>query len=190
MHFFIIQVELYQKFNNFDIVMLQYISDIDHYNQVLKASFNAKNLLWIGTADIKDMHVKYKSVYVPYLKVLSDALKRNVSVRIIHAKEPGPNFRKDFDKYPAVIKNLERMLCPRVHFKLIIIDMEQVYIGSANITGAGMGAKSQDRRNVEAGIFTDEPAIVESAMKQFDEVWMGKYCKTCSRKDYCTDGIV
>ncbi|MFO7789711.1 MAG: phospholipase D family protein [Bacteroidales bacterium] len=170
--------------------MFRYIADKDHYNEVLKASFDAEELLWIGTSDLKDLHVKYKSVFVPYLKVLSEALTRDVSVRIIHAKEPGQHFRKDFDKYPSVLKNLERMLCPRVHFKLIIIDMKWAYIGSANLTGAGMGAKSPDRRNFETGIFTDNRHIVESAMQQFDEVWMGKHCKTCSRKDFCGDGIV
>ncbi|MDA3819145.1 MAG: phospholipase D-like domain-containing protein, partial [Candidatus Delongbacteria bacterium] len=79
---------------------------------------------------------------------------------------------------------------PRVHFKIIIIDMKVAYIGSANMTGAGMGAKSKDRRNVEAGIFTDDPDVVEAAINQFDEVWMGKYCQSCARKDYCSDGIV
>ncbi|MDA3819974.1 MAG: phospholipase, partial [Candidatus Delongbacteria bacterium] len=64
--------------------MMQYISDSDHYNEVLKASFNAKKLLWIGTADLKDLHVKYRSVYVPYFKVLSEAFNRHVSVRLIH----------------------------------------------------------------------------------------------------------
>ena len=28
------------------------------------------------------------------------------------------------------------------------------------------------------------------AMKQFDDVWMGKHCKTCKRKDYCPDPII
>jgi len=36
--------------------------------------------------------------------------------------EPGANFRKSFDKYPLLWKNMERQLCPRVHFKHIIID--------------------------------------------------------------------
>ena len=40
-----------------------------------------------------------------------------------------------------------------------------------------------------AGIQTDEPDIVEQAMNQFDEVWMGKHCKSCKRRDYCPDLI-
>ena len=38
--------------------MVQYIADIDHYDVVLDKVRNAKSLLWIGTDDIKDLHVK------------------------------------------------------------------------------------------------------------------------------------
>lgn len=169
--------------------MLEYIENKAHYETVLKASFQAKQTLWIGTADIKDLHVSYRGSFTPFLRVISDLLKKGVEVRLIHAKEPGPNFRKDFDAFPALIQGLERMLCPRVHFKLIIIDMQKVYIGSANLTGAAMGAKSVNKRNFEAGIYTDIPEILDSAIRQFDEVWMGKHCKTCNRKTYCGDGI-
>ena len=66
---------------------------------------------------------------------------------------------------------------------------KEVYIGSANLTGAGIGMKTDNKRNFEAGILTDEPEIVEQAMNQFDELWMGKFCKTCKRKDFCLDPI-
>ena len=58
------------------------------------------------------------------------------------AKDPGPNWRDDFDRYPTLWTAMERMLCPRVHFKCIIVDGVKAYFGSANLTGAGMGAKS------------------------------------------------
>ena len=63
-------------------------------------------------------------------------------------------------------------------------------IGSANLTGAGVGMKAETTRNFEAGILTDDPQIVEQAMNQFDEVWMGKHCKSCRRREYCGDPIV
>ena len=65
---------------------------------------------------------------------------KGVEIRLIHAKEPGQPFREDFDRYPRLHRHLERVLCPRVHFKCIIIDGRQAYFGSANLTGAGMGA--------------------------------------------------
>jgi phosphatidylserine/phosphatidylglycerophosphate/cardiolipin synthase-like enzyme len=86
--------------------------------------------------------------------------------------------------------SMERQLCPRVHFKHIIIDGRFAYSGSANLTGAGLGIKSQDKRNFEAGFVTTDPAIVGAIMKQFDEVWRGKYCKSCGRKDFCQDPMI
>ena len=74
-------------------------------------------------------------------------VKRGVEVRLIHAKDPVPNWRDDFDRYPTLWTAMERMLCPRVHFKCIIVDGRKAYFGSANLTGAGMGAKSEKKRN-------------------------------------------
>jgi len=166
-----------------------YISNSEHYTKVLEKVRSVKKHLWIGTADIKDVYVKEGAISIPFLKVLSDLIKRGVQVRLIHAKEPGPNFRKDFDKYPLLATGLERALCPRVHFKLLIFDLQTVYIGSANLTGAGIGMKGENMRNFECGVLTTDPNLVEGAITQFDEVWMGSYCGKCSRKDFCGDRI-
>jgi ABC-type hemin transport system ATPase subunit len=56
--------------------------------------------------------------------------------------------------------------------------------------GAGIGMKSTRTRNFEAGILTDEPALVEAAINQFDSVWAGFKCKDCARKKYCGDPIL
>jgi phosphatidylserine/phosphatidylglycerophosphate/cardiolipin synthase-like enzyme len=169
--------------------MYQFISDAAHYSQVLLRAAMVKSSLWIGTADIKDLYVEKGKERIPFLGVLAGLIKKGVSVRLIHAKEPGPNFREDFDRYPILATGLERVLCPRVHFKMMIFDYSVAYIGSANLTGAGMGAKSENRRNFEAGILTDIPEIVDAAADQFDTVWMGKHCKECGRKEFCPDRI-
>ena len=193
--------------------MIQFISNSDHYGGLSRVQ-SVKHSLWIGTADIKDLYVevgkeknlsgkreqrelvlsaelkKGRGNLTPFPAVIALLIRRGVEVRLIHAKEPGPNFREDFDRYPVLYDRLERVLCPRVHFKMLVFDCEEVYIGSANLTGAGIGMKSSDKRNFEAGILTDDPQIVEQAMKQFDDVWIGKHCKTCKRKDYCPDPIV
>ena len=169
--------------------MLSFISDTAHYSIVLDLVTKAKETLWIGTADIKDLYVVQGKTEKPFLGVLSDLIGKGVEVRLIHAKEPGPNFREDFDRYPRLAKMLERVMCPRVHFKIIIIDQAICYVGSANLTGAGMGMKSATRRNFEAGILTDEPSIVDAAIEEFDKVWRGSECKKCQRRDICTDPI-
>jgi len=169
--------------------MLKYISDTDHYTEVLARVSKVKGSLWIGTADIKDLYVDMDKEKKPFLALIAQLIKRGVEVRLIHAKEPGQNFREDFDRYPVLFDQLERVLCPRVHFKMLVFDCKEVYIGSANLTGAGIGMKSDDKRNFEAGILTDDPAIVEQAMNQFDNVWIGRHCKTCKRREFCSDPV-
>lgn len=168
---------------------VEFISDIEHYAKVIDRVASVKKSLWIGTADIKDLHVKSGNSSEPFLGVLARLLKRGVEIRLIHAKEPGPAFRKDFDRYPILKTGLERMLCPRVHFKMLIFDFETAYIGSANLTGAGIGMKCSNRRNFEAGIVTNETSLVEAASEQFDSVWRGAHCAGCGRKQYCFDPV-
>ena len=115
---------------------VEFISGKDHYDKVVAKVASVRKSLWIGTADIKDLHVKAGNSLDPFLAVLAKLLKRGVEVRLIHAKEPGPAFREDFDRYPILKTGLERMLCPRVHFKMLIFDFESAYIGSGNLTGA------------------------------------------------------
>lgn len=169
--------------------MLTFIRDNSHYFRVIELATKVKRTLWIGTADIKDAYIEMKGEKVPFLKLLAQLIRKGVEIRLIHAKEPGPAFREDFDKYPALFDGLERVLCPRVHFKMIVFDCKEVYIGSANLTGAGIGMKGEGIRNFETGILTDDPTIVEQAMNQFDEVWIGKMCKGCKRKEFCGDPI-
>ena len=169
--------------------MLTYISNTAHYQEVISRMLSVKRTLWIGTADIKDLYINVDGEVKPLLAVIAQLIRRGVEVRLIHAKEPGQNFREDFDKYPALFDRLERVLCPRVHFKIIVFDCKEVYIGSANLTGAGLGMKASSTRNFEAGILTDDPTIVEQAMNQFDDVWIGKHCQACKRKDVCLDPI-
>jgi phosphatidylserine/phosphatidylglycerophosphate/cardiolipin synthase-like enzyme len=169
--------------------MTTYISNSAHYKDVLSRMLTVKHTLWIGTADIKDVYVDVDGEVKPLLGLIAQLIRRGVEVRLIHAKEPGQNFRDDFDKYPVLFDRLERVLCPRVHFKILVFDCKEVYVGSANLTGAGLGMKATTTRNFEAGILTDDPQIVEQTMSQFDEVWIGTPCKTCRRKDVCLDPI-
>lgn len=172
--------------------MIQYLPNREIYERVIREVVpQAKERLWIATADIKDMYVDTGGRdMVPFLAVLDGMLKRGVELRLIHAKEPGPNWRDDFDRYPDLWRGMERMLCPRVHFKCIIVDGRKAYFGSANLTGAGMSAKSERKRNFENGILTDDPALVNPLAEQFDSVWRGDFCRDCGRREHCTDPVV
>ncbi|MDO5319142.1 MAG: phospholipase D-like domain-containing protein [bacterium] len=171
--------------------MIQFVSNREIYEQVVRDRVpRARHRLWIATADIKDMYVDAGgSEMVPFLKILAQLVGKGVEIRLIHAKEPGPNFREDFDRYPRLFTRMERVLCPRVHFKCIIIDGTEAWFGSANLTGAGMGAKSDRKRNFENGILTDDSALIAPLAEQFDAVWRGDFCRDCGRKDFCPDPI-
>lgn len=165
---------------------VSFVEDRETYERVvLEAVPQASAFLWIATSDLKDLHVHSGGEMAPFLKVLSELAEKGVELRMIHAKEPGPAFRRDFDRFPNLVEGMEMMLCPRAHCKMVIRDGDLAYIGSANMTGAGMGAKGEHRRNFEAGILTADKGIVEKAMNKFDIIWSGAKCGACQRKEYC-----
>ena len=170
--------------------MLEFITDAEIYEKVMREGIpRAKEFVWLGTADLKDLHVdkQGRARMVPFLETLSDLAAKGVKIRLIHAREAGPTFRRDFDKYPRLLAGLERRVCPRVHFKCVVVDGVFAYSGSANLTGAGMGAKSSSRRNFESGIVTTDKELVRKISSQFERVWKGQYCKECKRKEYCDE---
>jgi phosphatidylserine/phosphatidylglycerophosphate/cardiolipin synthase-like enzyme len=170
------------------MAMLEFVRDKEIYEKVICDRIpKAKKFLWLATADLKDLHVDKRGKMVPFLEILSDLVDKHVEIRLLHAKEPGPAFRRDFDRYPNLITGMERILCPRVHFKSAVVDGEFACTGSANLTGAGMGAKTAERRNFEAGIITDDKELIGKIMDQFDEIWRGEHCRRCQRKEYCAD---
>ena len=87
--------------------MLTYISNSAHYKEVLERIKTVKHTLWIGTADIKDVYVDIDGEVKPLLGLIAQLIRRGVEVRLIHTKEPGQNFREDFDKYPVLFDRLE-----------------------------------------------------------------------------------
>lgn len=78
--------------------MLTYISNTGHYKDVLSRVQYVKHMFWIGTADIKDLYIEISKEKKPFLALIAQLIRRGVEVRLIHAKEPGQNFREDFDK--------------------------------------------------------------------------------------------
>jgi phosphatidylserine/phosphatidylglycerophosphate/cardiolipin synthase-like enzyme len=172
--------------------MTELILNRAHYDRVVADVVpQAREFVWIATADIKDLHVAQGRRFVPFLGVLAGLIRDGVAIRLVHAKEPGPRFREDFDRFPELLDAdlFERVLCPRMHMKAVIVDARIAYVGSANLTGAGIGAKSDGRRNFEAGVLTDDTALVEPLMEEFDTLWRGDHCLKCGRRDVCPDPI-
>lgn len=164
------------------------------YEKVVQGEVpSAGKFVWLVTADIKDMHVERAGGrFVPFLEILAGLVRDGVEVRLIHAKDPGPRFREDFDRFPELLNSdcFERVLCPRMHMKCVVVDGVVAYVGSANLTGAGMGAKSPDRRNIEAGFLVRDEGFVREIMEFLDRFWVGESCESCRRRDVCPDPIV
>ncbi|MCA9606436.1 MAG: phospholipase [Myxococcales bacterium] len=120
------------------------------------------------------------------LEVLAERAERGVELRILHASPPSRPFRDAFDRLPALVRGgLELRMCPRVHFKLVVVDARLAYVGSANWTGAGLGVRGEGKRNFEMGIVTSDDAILDQVQETYERVWSGAECRACRKRDEC-----
>jgi phosphatidylserine/phosphatidylglycerophosphate/cardiolipin synthase-like enzyme len=176
-------------------VSLELVRDEAHYRVVVAGAIaSAKTSLWIGTANLKDVHVeapigsraRARGRYMSALKLFGDLARRGVEIRILHGGEPSGPFRASLARRGGPKKaGLELRRCPRVHLKMIAVDGSFLYLGSANFTGAGIGAKSAVRRNFEAGVATDDEVLLDEMQGAFDRIWSGRECGGCSIRRLC-----
>src|SRR5579872_5954611 len=142
------------------------VVDGAHYTHVTLALANARTSVWIATANVKQLMIqapigtraRARGQYMPILDTIQSLCDRGVQVRILHAALPSGPFRQELASRRARLPapTFEMRACPRVHLKMIAVDGAQLYLGSANFTGAGLGAKGDGRRNFEMGIATDD----------------------------------
>jgi phosphatidylserine/phosphatidylglycerophosphate/cardiolipin synthase-like enzyme len=120
---------------------------------------------------------------VSIVQVLRRLAGKGVEIRLLHSGTPSSAALQELKKeLPA---NLTIRRCPRLHFKAVVIDADRMYMGSANLTGAGLGAKADGRRNFELGIWTRGSALIDAVLGEFNALWEGHRCESCKRKDVC-----
>ena len=77
----------------------------------------------------------------------------------------------------------------RIYLDGFLSDKKSVKQILASETFIALKIDAETTRNFETGILTNQPEIVEQAMNLFDDVWIGKMCKTCKRRMYCADPV-
>jgi phosphatidylserine/phosphatidylglycerophosphate/cardiolipin synthase-like enzyme len=167
------------------------VVDGEHFQRiVLEGICTAKVSVDIATADFKAMLVpvgrgsggrgrRAESI----VTVLRKMAEKGVEIRLLHAGVPSSAALIELKK--SLPANLIIRRCPRLHAKTVVIDARSMYLGSANLTGAGLGAKADGRRNFEWGVWTQAPAMIESVLDEFNALWVGQHCEGCKRRDVC-----
>ena len=183
-------------------VNLALVAGRGHYESVVKAAMNAERSLWIATANLKELMVEDERVrpgkrravgrqgeYRSVLAVFEELVARGVEIRILHASEPSRPFREEMRRRPSLRRpgrgSFSLHLCPRVHFKAVIVDGTMLYLGSANWTGAGLGAKGEGRRNFEVGLCSRDDLLLDEVQGYFDSIWRGAECASCKLRSVC-----
>ncbi|MCC7145593.1 MAG: phospholipase D family protein [Phycisphaeraceae bacterium] len=158
----------------------------EHFQKVvLDGIQKAKVSLDIATADFKAMLVPQpgRRRAISILEVFRSLADRGVEIRILHSGVPSNPILHELRR--ALPTGLTIRRCPRLHAKAVIIDCQRMYLGSANLTGAGLGAKGEHKRNFEMGIWTASPTLMDAVLEQFNAIWEGQMCPTCLRRNLC-----
>ena len=169
---------------NVDLQLLE--GEALYQRVVLEAMVGAQESLWIATANVKDCQVQLGRRYESIVRLFGELCDRDVEVRLLHAGVPSAAFRESLAEAGlAAHPQFHMRRCPRVHFKAVLVDDRQLYLESANLTGAGMGAKSARRRNFELGILTADRSLSDRVAQLFHRIWEGLECPECGRQDVC-----
>ena len=178
-------------------ITLSFISGKGHYDAVIDAVTRAKHSVWIATANLKELMIEdanlrpgrartARGAFRSVLETFDELAQRGVELRMLHASLPSRPFRDEYDRHTRLIKGgMELRMCPRVHFKTVIVDGSFIYLGSANWTGAGLGAKGEGRRNFELGFTSSDEALLDEVQELYDHVWRGAACKGCKMREMC-----
>jgi len=167
--------------------MLELVLNGEHLDGVLgRAIKTCRHRLMLATADVKDLHLPgsgWSRAGRSLLDVLEELSGRGIEIRLLHGAVPsGPFLAHLKRRRPG---SLQMRRCPRVHLKALVVDGRWMYLGSANLTGAGLGAKSDLRRNFEGGIWTDQLDLIDPIADLVEAVWSGRHCLRCGRKKHC-----
>ena len=174
-------------------ISMELVSGRGHYERVLAAVLEAKVSIWIASANVKELMIEgqrgarrpRRDPYVSILGELDKLASKGVELRLLHAEIPSRPFRAEIAKHPRLLGDEWLRRCPRVHLKTVIIDGAVMYLGSANWTGAGLGAKGSGRRNFELGFMTTDEPLLDQIQGLYEQIWSGGECAACRLRELC-----
>lgn len=166
-----------------------------HYEEVIERICEAKSSIKIMTGDFKRFKLKPTAKQgknyndgTPFIKYLMEKAEQGVSVQII-CSSPSKPFMNEYEELYDYLKpkGFKMCFCVRNHAKVVIIDDKIAYIGSANITKAGLGQGVISPGNFEVGLLTENHDVIASLESHFLNIINGNYCEGCHRSDNCVE---
>ena len=161
-----------------------------HKTLITKGLLLSKEEILLSSAIIKDFLIIPDNDKGPikFSELVKSLAKKGVRIKIITTPK-----MKTFYFFRNLInfdsKFIVFRFCARMHMKLLIVDTLFAYIGSANFTGAGLGMKSENKRNFEAGAIITSKKMILQLKRDFQEIWSGNKCLSCRLRGTICEGI-
>lgn len=167
----------------------------NHYKEIIERVRAAKSSIKIMTGDFKRFKLKPTAKQgknyndgTPFIRFLMEKAEQGVSVEIV-CSSPSRPFMEEYEmlykqKSP---KRFKIYFCIRNHAKVMIVDDKVAYVGSANVTKAGLGQGVLSPGNFEVGIMTENPEVISSLNDHFSTIMNGGYCADCHRANQCVE---
>lgn len=163
----------------------EFLENREIYEEVISGLIlKAKEAVWIATANLKDIHIKVNGRMRPLIKILADMSNAGIDIRFIYSSAPS---RRLLDELKYMKHKIKFYKCIRNHIKAIIVDDAEIFLGSANFTGAGIGAKSETKRNFELGFIFKNKIIIEKVSKLFYNIINNAFCQKCALYKICKE---
>ena len=109
-----------------------FVTNEQLYRHAIEPVSKASSFVWIGMADIKDLHVKQKGTVKSFLSILDGLARKKVSIRLLHAKEAltgtrcyGRIWKGSYA--PGCILNILSLMA-NLHIQALLILPEQVLV--------------------------------------------------------------
>ena len=170
---------------------ISYVEDEEHYTLVFKLMAEVKHSLKIASANLKNFSVNVESdgtnVTLRLCDFFLSLVERGINVQIVCMK-PFGFYLYAKENCPQLLENpLFELRCnEHNHMKVFIFDDECVYVGSANITDAAIGKRTNGNRNHEAGMLLWGSNLIQYPLQHFDKVWNAPDILKSSWKRFAT----